>query len=88
VERFKKGKINPDEIPGVLVCSHHPFTWGRSPAYALQNAAMLEEVAFMAWHCMALPDKYLVPMQKDLLDRHFNNMHGKTSQLSQYDNEN
>jgi hypothetical protein len=28
-------------------------------------------VAFMAWHCMALPDRYLVPMQKDLLERHY-----------------
>jgi len=88
VERFKKGKINPDEMPGILVCNHRPYTWGRSPANALHNAAMLEEVAFMAWHCMALPDKYLVPMQKDLLDRHFSNMYGKTAQLSQNDNEN
>ena len=87
VERFKKGKINPDEMPGILVCNHHPFTWGRSPVNALHNAAMLEEVAFMAWHCMALPDKYLVPMQKDLLDRHFSNMYGKTAQHSQNDNE-
>jgi hypothetical protein len=31
----------------------------------------MEEVAFMAWHCMALPDRYLVPMQKDLLERHY-----------------
>lgn len=77
VERFKKGKLNYEEIPGVLVCNNTPFTWGFSPKNAVQNAVVLEEVAFMAWHCMALPDKYLVPMQKDLLERHYNKRNNK-----------
>jgi len=76
VERFRKGKINQDEMPGVLVCNHGPLTWGNSPLSAICNAVVLEEVAFRAWHCMALPDKYLVPMQKDLLERHFSKKHG------------
>lgn len=71
VERFKKGKLSPDEIPGILVCNHAPFTWGISPEAAVTHSYVLEEVAFMAWHCMALPDKYLVPMQRDLLERHY-----------------
>ena len=79
IERFKKGKINPDEMPAVLVCNHGPITWGSSPANAVTNAAILEEVALMAWHCMALPDKYLVPMQKDLLERHFSKKYGKSA---------
>lgn len=83
VERFKKGKISQDEMPGVLVCNHGPFTWGSSSANAVYNAVVLEEVAFMAWHCMALPDKYLVPMQKDLLERHFSRKHGKDAYYSQ-----
>ena len=85
VERFKKGKINPEEMPGVLVCNNGPFTWGSSPLHALQNSVILEEVAFMAWHCMALPDKYLVPMQKDLLERHFSKNHGKDAIYGQED---
>jgi len=72
VERFVKSKISPLDTPGVLVCNHGPLTWGSSPLQAVYNAVVLEEVACMAWHCMALPDKYLVPMQKDLLERHFN----------------
>jgi L-ribulose-5-phosphate 4-epimerase len=88
VERFKKGKLTPEEMPGILVCNHAPFTWGRSPADALHNAAVLEEIAFMAWHCLALPDKYLVPMQKDLLERHFNKKHGKDVLYGQNENEN
>ncbi|HWT73155.1 MAG TPA: class II aldolase/adducin family protein, partial [Mobilitalea sp.] len=76
VERFKKGKINPKEMPGILVCNHGPFTWGPTPKEAVHNAVVLEEVAYIAWHCMALPDKYLVPMQKDLMERHFSKKHG------------
>lgn len=83
VERFRKGKISPEEMPGVLVCNHGPFTWGDSPKEAVYNAVVMEEVAFMAWHCMALPDKYLVPMQKDLLERHYSRKHGKDATYGQ-----
>jgi L-ribulose-5-phosphate 4-epimerase len=79
VERIRKGKLSYEEMPGILVCNHGPFTWGSSPAIAVHNAIVLEEVAFMAWHCMALPDKYLVPMQKDLLERHYSRKHGSNA---------
>jgi L-ribulose-5-phosphate 4-epimerase len=84
-ERFKKSKLNQEEIPGVLVCNHGPVTWGNTPGRAAFHAAVLEEVAFMAWHCMALPDKYLVPMQKDLLERHFSKNHGSDAIFGQED---
>ncbi len=79
VERFHKSKLSPEEMPGVLVCNHGPFTWGKSPREAVQHAVVLEEVALMAYHCMALPDKYLVPMQKDLLERHYSRKHGRNA---------
>lgn len=87
VERFKKGKLSQDEIPGILVCNHGPLTWGSSPINAVNNAVVLEEVAFMAWHCMALPDKYLVPMQKDLLERHYSKRHGSDAVYEQDEND-
>lgn len=87
VERFKKGKISYEEIPGVLVCNNSPYTWGPSPLNAIHNAIVLEEVALMAWHCMALPDKYLVPMQKDLLERHFSRKHGSDATYGMDDND-
>lgn len=83
VERFRKGKISPEEMPGVLVCNNGPFTWGDGPKDAVHNAVVMEEVALMAWHCMALPDKYLVPMQKDLLERHYSRKHGKDAAYGQ-----
>lgn len=87
VERFKKAKIRYDEIPGVLVSNHGPITWGENALNAVYNAVVLEEVAFRAWHCMALPDKYLVPMQKDLLERHFSRRHGSAAIYGQDKNE-
>jgi L-ribulose-5-phosphate 4-epimerase len=86
VERFNKGNIDPEEMPGVLVCNHGPFAWGNSPFEAVHNAAVLEELAYMAWHCMALPDRYLIPMQKDLLDRHYYRKHGKNAYYGQSNN--
>lgn len=83
VERFRKGKISPEEMPGVLVCNHGPFTWGDGPKDAVHNAIVMEEVALMAWHCMALPDKYLVPMQKDLLEHHYSRKHDKNATYGQ-----
>ena len=80
IETFS-GK-NPADIPGVLVYSHGPFAWGKDPLNAVHNAVVMEEVAFMAFHAMALqPD--LNPMQQTLLDRHYLRKHGKNAYYGQ-----
>lgn len=61
------------------------FTWGESPSEAVNFSVVMEEFAFMAWHCMALPDRYLVPMQKDLLERHYSRRHNKNKIKDQMD---
>ena len=73
IETFQ-GK-DPMSIPGVLVHSHGPFTWGTDPFNAVHNAVVLEEVAFMAFHAMALTPG-LPPMQQELLDKHYLRKHG------------
>ena len=73
VEAFR-GR-DPMAVPAALVYSHGPFTWGRDPMEAVHNAVVLEEVAFMAWHALAMaPDRG--PMQQALLDRHYLRKHG------------
>ena len=75
VETFRTRRIDPDQVPAALVCSHGPFAWGTGPLNAVHNAVVLEEVAFMAFHAMALnPD--LPPMQRELLDKHYLRKHG------------
>lgn len=73
---------DPGEVPGVLVASHGPFAWGASPMEAVHNAVVMEEVAFMAWHDLALvPD--IKPMQQELLDKHYLRKHGPAAYYGQ-----
>lgn len=75
IETFRARGIGPAQVPAVLVHSHGPFAWGSDPLNAVHNAVVLEEVAFMAFHALALaPD--LPPMQQELLDRHYLRKHG------------
>lgn len=83
IERFQKDNLNPDDIPGVVVYSHGPFTWGTSPKNAVHNAVVLEEVAFMAWHNLALSGGNIKPMQQELLDKHYLRKHGKNAYYGQ-----
>ena len=80
IETFSN--LDPDSIPAVLVQSHGPFCWGKSPEKAVETAVVLEEVAFMQYHALRLnPD--LPPMQKELLDKHFLRKHGKNAYYGQ-----
>ena len=75
IETFQSRGIDPEQVPAVLVHSHGPFTWGTDPFNAVHNAVVLEEVAFMAFHAMALTPG-LPPMQQELLDKHYLRKHG------------
>ncbi len=82
VETFQKRNIKLPDIPACNVYSHGPFAWGKSPANAVYNAVVLEEVAFMAYHALTLrPD--LKPMQQDLLDKHYLRKHGANAYYGQ-----
>lgn len=83
IEAFQ-GK-SPDEIPAALVYSHGPFAWGESPDNAVHNAVVLEEVAFMAWHCESLSPE-ICDMQKELLDKHYLRKHGANAYYGQSGN--
>ena len=75
VETFEKRRIDPDQMPGVLVHSHGPFTWGKDPQEALHNAVVLEELATMALKTRVINPK-AEEMQKELLDKHYFRKHG------------
>jgi len=67
--------LDANAIPGVLVNNHGPFTWGKSPADAVHNAAVLEECAKMAWLSRSL-NSDMQPIKLKLLDKHYNRKHG------------
>ena len=80
VEAFRDR--DPVFVPGVLVASHGPFAWGKDASNAVHNAAVMEYVAEMAYHCMLL-EKDINPMQQELLDKHFLRKHGKNAYYGQ-----
>ena len=76
--------IDPLQIPSVLVANHGPFSWGKDVVEAVHNAVVLEELAYMAWHCMLLKGN-LQNMQQTLLDKHYLRKHGKDAYYGQKD---
>ena len=82
IETFRERRIDPDQVPAALVYSHGPFAWGKDAMNAVHNAVVLEEVAFMAFHAMALTPG-LPPMQQELLDKHYLRKHGSGAYYGQ-----
>ena len=74
-ETFRTHHLDPDQIPGVLVQSHGPFTWGTTPFEAVHNAVVLEELAEMAFKTQLINHE-VHAMQQDLLDKHYLRKHG------------
>lgn len=75
--------LNPDEIPGVLVNNHAPFTWGKHPMEALHHSVVLEEVAKIALHTYQL-DHEIDSIDENLLNKHYLRKHGSKSYYGQF----
>ncbi|MBD3176690.1 MAG: L-ribulose-5-phosphate 4-epimerase AraD [Armatimonadia bacterium] len=75
-------RLDPHEHPSVLVAGHGPFAWGPTPAKAVENAIVLEEVARMASLTEAAAQDPR-PIPRTLLDRHFLRKHGKDAYYGQ-----
>jgi L-ribulose-5-phosphate 4-epimerase len=76
------GGRDPLHTPMVLVAGHGPFTWGDSAAQAVYHAAVLEEIARMAFvtHGLA-PDAPRLPER--LVRKHFERKHGRGAYYGQ-----
>ena len=74
--------IAPMTIPGVLVYSHGPFTWGKDAAQAVYHAVVLEEVARMAILTLTI-DPGALPAPQHVLDKHFMRKHGPNAYYGQ-----
>ena len=79
VERFQD--LDPMSIPGVVVNSHGPFTFGKNAHDAVKNAITLEEVAMMAWHTVRLNPQ--AAFQQELADKHYFRKHGEGAYYGQ-----
>jgi L-ribulose-5-phosphate 4-epimerase len=80
VRRF--ANLDPEQMPAVLVANHGPFTWGASPAQAVESAVTLEEVAAMAIGTLAI-SPYQSAINQNLLDKHYLRKHGEDAYYGQ-----
>lgn len=74
-------KIDPKQVGAVIVANHGPFSWGTSCSKAVENSAVMEYVAEMAYVTMQLNPG--ADMQQVLLDKHFLRKHGKGAYYGQ-----
>lgn len=79
VRRFEG--MNPIHTPGVLVKNHGPFAWGKTPADAVHNAVVMEQVAKMAFIAYQVnPGLTMNPL---LIEKHFERKHGANAYYGQ-----
>lgn len=74
--------MDPVAMPGVLVRNHGPFIWGTDAKDAVHNAAVLEEVANMAFYSLEI-SKDIKRVDSYLLDKHYYRKHGKDAYYGQ-----
>ncbi|MDQ2642763.1 MAG: L-ribulose-5-phosphate 4-epimerase [Myxococcota bacterium] len=73
---------DPLHTPMVLVAGHGPFAWGETPEKAVYNAAVLEELAKMAFVTRSVaPEAARLPGA--LVRKHFERKHGKNAYYGQ-----
>ena len=79
---FKERKLSYEEVEMILVGNHAPFTWGKTPEKAVYNAAVLEEIARMAYLTEQINPQ--APRLKDtLIQKHWQRKHGKDAYYGQ-----
>lgn len=72
---LRKRDLNPKDLEMILVGNHAPFTWGKTSEKAVYNAAVLEELARMAY--LTLQINPSAPTLKDaLIRKHYERKHG------------
>ncbi|MGO3602811.1 MAG: L-ribulose-5-phosphate 4-epimerase [Enterococcus malodoratus] len=82
VETFRERNLNANEVPGVLVYGHGPFTWGDTPMKAVENSLILDEICLMAKENEQInPNICEIPQY--LLDKHYYRKHGAQAYYGQ-----
>ncbi|MBN2527737.1 MAG: L-ribulose-5-phosphate 4-epimerase AraD [Deltaproteobacteria bacterium] len=73
---------SPEEYEMIIVGSHGPFSWGKTPQKAVYNSVVLEELAKMAYLTHSInPD---VPRLKNsILNKHYERKHGTNAYYGQ-----
>lgn len=82
IEKFNADKLDPIEVPGVLIKSHGVFAFGKDGANSVYNATVIEEVAKMATITEAVNPE-VKRADKFMMDKHYLRKHGKNAYYGQ-----
>lgn len=80
IERFRE--LDPLTTSAVLVSGHAPFCWGRSVTDAAHTAAIVEELAHMAFLTLTI-NAETSSLNETLHDKHFSRKHGPSAYYGQ-----
>lgn len=72
---FNEKKLDYREVEMILVGNHAPFTWGNTGSKAVYNAAVLEQVAKMAWITEQV-NPNVQRLKPALISKHYERKHG------------
>jgi len=81
IVRRMKG-LEPLACPACLVAGHAPFCWGKTVSDAAHTAAIVEELAAMAWMTVTI-NPHAKPISQSLRDKHHFRKHGPTATYGQ-----
>jgi L-ribulose-5-phosphate 4-epimerase len=81
IERRFAG-LDPMKTPAVLLAGHAPFTWGKTAMDAVENMAVLEMVARLAFDTFAL-HAGAESLPDHVRDKHFSRKHGPKAYYGQ-----
>ncbi len=79
---FNERKLDYKEVEMMLVGNHAPFAWGKNANKAVYNAAVLEEVARMAFLTLQI-NPQAGKLKDSLIKKHFERKHGPDSYYGQ-----
>lgn len=79
---FKEKGLSYEEVEMMIVGNHAPFTWGKNGDKAVYNAAVLEQVAKMAWLTEQI-NPHAPRLKEALIKKHYERKHGPDSYYGQ-----
>lgn len=82
IEHFEQTDLNYAEMEMILVGNHAPFTWGANANKAVFNAAVLEQIAQMAWLTEQI-NPHAQILKESLIKKHYERKHGPDSYYGQ-----
>jgi L-ribulose-5-phosphate 4-epimerase len=79
---LKENELSYRDIEMILVGNHAPFAWGKTVEKAVYNAAVMEELAKMAFLTEQINPK-VARLKQTLIKKHYERKHGDGSYYGQ-----